>query len=74
MTKIYRVKITNPEFEGAMPPMYFETEEAAQYVMGVYDAITTKGKKINWECEVIDALSKEDAYNQMMEMANKYLP
>jgi len=69
MTQIFKIEVKNAELIGKLPTLYFETKEAAEAVINAFDAMAVKGKKLEWECSIIEVLSKEDAYEQFLSIA-----
>jgi len=65
MTQIYQIRVKNKELKDA-PALHFEKKETAEAVMGTFNALIKKGKKLEWECTVIDVLSHEEALEEFM--------
>lgn len=69
MTQIFKIKVKNKDLADALPELHFETQEAAEAVMNTFNQMTRKGKKIKWECSIVDVLNKQDAFEQFMAIA-----
>jgi hypothetical protein len=51
--------------------LYFETKEAAEFVISTYDKMAKDGIKFEWFCSVVEVLSKKDAYEQFTSLIEK---
>lgn len=71
MTEIFKIELTNKELKDKVPPLYFETKEAAEFVMMTYDKMANDSVKFEWFCSVVDVLSKQDAYEQFNSLIEK---
>ena len=64
------------DLNGKKHIMYFETEQAANSLMGFFNDVAkaNKQEKPDWEVEVVDVMSMEDAYeicSSFAQMAGK---
>jgi hypothetical protein len=71
MTEIFKIQLTNKDLKDEVPPLYFETKEAAEFVISTYDKMAKDGVKFEWFCSVVDVLSKKDAYEQFNSLIEK---
>ena len=46
------------------PDLYFEEQRTAEAVVTVINKLVVEGKKIDWECEIVEVMSHEEAFNQ----------
>jgi hypothetical protein len=70
MTEIFKISLGNDNLKELLPdPMYFETQEAAAAVMNTFNAMVREDIKLEWICEMIYVLSKEDAFEEFMKIA-----
>lgn len=68
MTQIFKIEVKNKDLM-ELPALYFETQEAAEAVLNTFNAMVKKGKKLKWECSIIEVLSKQEAYEQFLSIA-----
>jgi len=71
MTEIFKIELKNEEFKDDVPALYFETKEAAEFVMMTYHKMAMDGVKFEWHCSVVDVLSKQDAIEQFTSLIEK---
>ncbi len=69
MTTIYKIEVKNKDLANGLPALHFETQEAAEAVINTFNAMVMKGKILKWECSIVEVLSKEDAYEQFLSIA-----
>ena len=51
--------------------LYFEEQETAEAVINTFNSLLAKGKVIEWKCEVINAMSHKEAFQQFMSIADE---
>jgi len=68
MTQIIKMQIVNKGLRNKLPPLYFETREAAEYIVNRFSVMEVRGKTVEWELETIEAMSKNEAYAQFISM------
>lgn len=71
--KIYKISVKNKNLVDKAPPVYFQEKRTAEAVVATFDLLTAKGKKIEWECEVIEVMSHQDAYEHLEALGNEIL-
>jgi hypothetical protein len=71
--EIYKISIKNKELASTAPSLYFQEQITAEAVIKTFDFLTAKDKKIEWECEVIQVLSHEEAFNHLSELGKELL-
>ena len=71
MIEIFKIELKNEEFKDEVPALYFDTKEAAEFVMTTYDKMAKDNVKFEWFCSVVDVLSKQDAYEQFTSLIEK---
>lgn len=69
MIQIFKIKIKGDDIVEAI---HFETQEAAEALMNTFGEMTDKGKKIEWECTIVNVLSKQDAFDQFIDILKEF--
>ena len=63
---IFKVSVKNKDLP-KMDAMYFQEKETAEAFIATINGLLAKGKKIIWECEIINVLSHEEALEQCLD-------
>lgn len=73
MTTVYRIRLKNKDLKElkklGLDEWHFETQEAAECTMNALNAMLAEGKSLNWECSIVNVMSKEDALAQFLQFA-----
>ena len=76
MTTVYRIKLKNKDLKElkklGLDEWLFETQEAAECTINALNAMLAEGKTLNWECSIVNVMSKEDAFAQFLQFAGEF--
>ena len=71
--EIYKVSIKNKDLQLPFDALYFEEQRTAEAVINTFNHLLAEGKVIEWECEVVDAMSHNEALQQFLSIAEELL-
>ena len=69
--EIYKVSIKNKDLQLPFDALYFEEQKTAEAVINTINSLLVKGKVIEWECEIVNAMSHKEALQQFMSIADE---
>ena len=69
--EIFKVSIKNKDLQLPFDALYFEEQKTAEAVINTFNALLAEGKTIEWECEVVYAMSHKEALQQFMSIADE---
>lgn len=68
--EIFKVSIGNEDFQLPFDALYFKEQKTAEAIMASFDEMLKEGKVIEWKCEKVNVMSHEEAFSDMIEIAD----